>query len=190
MEDTPSWLEGHVESLQIPALTTARYDCPVCGAKNTFSVTDDGLQRKWYCFHADCNVKGYTGVTLNPDNAASVFKKKLQKSEEKAEDGIFVPDTFVPLSRSLDAEIYLRKVGVYDSYFQNRADIRYDVKKDRAVFMVKRRGVVVDAVGRLIIGTGPKWYRYANSRQPFVCGETLLRLSLKTVLVLVAVQIT
>ena len=45
MIDTPSWLEGHVESLQIPALTTARYDCPVCGAKNTFSVTDDGLQR-------------------------------------------------------------------------------------------------------------------------------------------------
>ena len=75
MVDTPSWLEGHVESLQIPALTTARYDCPVCGAKNTFSVTDDGLQRKWYCFHADCNVKGYTGVMLTSDNASSALRK-------------------------------------------------------------------------------------------------------------------
>ena len=146
MVDTPSWLEGHVESLQIPALTTARYDCPVCGAKNTFSVTDDGLQRKWYCFHADCNVKGYTGVTLNSENAASVFTKRASPNTPQASDSIYeIPHTFVPLSRNVDAELYLRKVGVYDSYLQNRADIRYDVKKNRVVFLVKK-GVIVDAV--------------------------------------------
>ena len=39
------------------------------------------------------------------------------------------------------------------------------------MFLVKKRGVVVDAVGRLINGTGPKWYRYSSSKQPFVCGE-------------------
>ena len=172
MIDTPSWLEGHVESLQIPALTTARYDCPVCGAKNTFSVTDDGLQRKWYCFHADCNVKGYTGVTLNSENAASVFTKRAIPNTPQVSDSICeIPHTFVPLSRNVDAELYLRKVGVYDSYLQNRADIRYDVKKNRVVFLVKKKGVVVDAVGRLINGIGPKWYRYANSKQPFICGE-------------------
>ena len=172
MIDRPSWLEGHVESLQIPALTTARYDCPVCGAKNTFSVTDDGLQRKWYCFHADCNVKGYTGVTLNSENAASVFAKRASPETPQVSDSIYeIPHTFVPLSRSVDAELYLRKVGVYDSYLQNRADIRYDVKKNRVVFLVKKKGVIVDAVGRLINGIGPKWYRYANSKQPFICGE-------------------
>ena len=172
MIDTPSWLEGHVESLQIPALTTARYDCPVCGAKNTFSVTDDGLQRKWFCFHADCNVKGYTGVMLTSDNASSAFKKSASKPAPPPTDSVFeVPHTFVQLSRSIDAELYLRKVGCYDAYLANRADIRYDIKKDRAVFLVKKRGVIVDAVGRLINGTGPKWFRYANSKQPFVCGE-------------------
>ena len=95
MVDTPSWLEGHVESLQIPALTTARYDCPVCGAKNTFSVTDDGLQRKWYCFHADCNVKGYTGVTLNSENAASVFTKRA--SPNTPNEWLFTVRIPVPL---------------------------------------------------------------------------------------------
>ena len=44
-------------------------------------------------------------------------------------------------------------------------------KRNRVVFLVKKKGVVVDAVGRLINGIGPKWYRYANSKQPFICGE-------------------
>lgn len=172
MQETPPWLAGHVESLPIPALTTARYDCPVCGAKNTFSVTDDGTQRLWYCFHADCNVKGRTGVTLDKDYAANVFKKRQPKPVPETTDSVFeIPHTFVKLSRSVDAELYLRKVGCYDAYLANRVDIRYDIKKDRAVFLVKKRGIVVDAVGRLINGVGPKWYRYANSKHPFLCGE-------------------
>ena len=172
MQETPPWLAGHVESLPIPALTTARYDCPVCGAKNTFSVTDDGTQRLWYCFHADCNVKGRTGVTLDKDYAANVFKKRQSKPVPETNDSVFeIPHTFVQLSRSVDAELYLRKVGCYDAYLANRADIRYDIKKDRAVFLVKKRGIVVDAVGRLINGVGPKWYRYSRSKQPFICGD-------------------
>ena len=169
---SPSWLAGHVESLDIPPMTTARYDCPVCAKKNTFSVTDDGMQRLWYCFHADCNVKGRTGVTLDKDHAGNVFKKAVPKPAPKSTDSLFeIPHTFVQISRSQDAELYLRKVGCYEAYLANRVDIRYDIKKDRAVFLVKKRGVVVDAVGRLINGIGPKWFRYSNSKQPFVCGE-------------------
>ena len=147
---SPSWLAGHVESLDIPPMTTARYDCPVCAKKNTFSVTDDGMQRLWYCFHADCNVRGRTGVTLDKDHAANVFKKAAPKPTTKPTDSLFeIPHTFVQVSRSQDAELYLRKVGCYEAYLANRVDIRYDI----------------------INGTGPKWYRYSSSKQPFVCGE-------------------
>lgn len=169
---SPSWLPGHVESLDIPACTTARYDCPVCGGKNTFSVTDDGHQRKWYCFHADCNVKGYTGVTLTKEYAKRAFKTQKtspQITEAKTTDFV-LPDTFVSVGRSLDAELYLRKYGAYDSYLSGAVDLRWDFKRGRVVFLVKHKGKVVDAAGRLIHGVGPKWYRYGSSRHPFYCG--------------------
>lgn len=168
---SPSWLAGHVESLDIPALTTARYDCPVCAKKNTFSVTDDGLQRLWYCFHADCNVSGRTGVTLSKQSAKTVFERPKQSSPITNKFSEFeMPDTFVSVGRSLDAELYLRKYGAYDSYLSGTADIRWDFKRGRLAFLVKHKGKIVDAAGRLIHGVGPKWYRYGSSRYPFYCG--------------------
>ena len=39
------------------------------------------------------------------------------------------------------------------------------------VFLVKDGNKVVDAVGRSIDGRSPKWYRYGNSKCPFVSGN-------------------
>ena len=168
---SPSWLAGHVESLDIPALTTARYDCPVCAKKNTFSVTDDGLQRLWYCFHADCNVSGRTGVTLSKQSAKTVFDRPKQSSPITNKFSEFeMPDTFVSVGRNLDAELYLRKVGAYDAYLSGLADIRWDFRMGRVVFIIKSGGKIIDAAGRLINGVGHKWHRYGSSKHPFICG--------------------
>ena len=81
MTKSPDWLTGYVESLDSQPLTNFRSDCPVCGKSNTFSVTDDGMQRLWYCFHADCNVKGRTGIKLTKEFASQALTKdKLTKS--------------------------------------------------------------------------------------------------------------
>jgi DNA primase len=82
-----------------------------------------------------------------------------------------IPNTFVSLSRNLDAELYVRSVHAYDAYLAGRADIRYDFRTGRVVYLVKHDGKVVDAVGRSINGKGAKWYRYGNSSIPFACGE-------------------
>ena len=76
---SPSWLQGYVESLDIQPLGRYRSDCPVCGKKNTFSVNDDGMQRLWFCFHADCNVSGRTGISLTRDFAKLAMKKSQSK---------------------------------------------------------------------------------------------------------------
>ena len=164
---SPTWLQSYVESLDIQPLGRYRSDCPVCARKNTFSVSDDGLQRLWYCFHADCNVSGRTGVTLTKEFA----KHALSRSQANApvprtRNTYELPDTFVSLSRNLDAELYVRSVHAYDAYLSGRADIRYDFKRNRVVFIVKDGNKVVDAVGRAMDGRSPKWYRYGNSRNP------------------------
>jgi hypothetical protein len=48
-----------------------------------------------------------------------------------------LPDTFVSLSRNLDAELYVKSVHAYDAYLSGRADIRYDFKRNRVAYIVK-----------------------------------------------------
>ena len=60
-------------------------DCPVCYKHNTFSVTDNGFERLWYCFHADCHTKGSTGIQLTKENSKVAFKEKITKQETNTE---------------------------------------------------------------------------------------------------------
>jgi hypothetical protein len=167
---SPSWLKSYVEGLDIVPNTKYRSDCPVCSKRNTFSVTDDGLQRLWYCFHADCNVSGRTGVTLSKHTTKDIFTPKQQPLSITNRFSEFeMPDTFVSVGRSLDAELYLRKVGAYDAYLAGAVDLRYDVRMNRVVFLIRDGKKVVDAAGRSLDGRGPKWYRYWHSSLPFTC---------------------
>jgi len=169
---SPSWLQGYVESLDIQPMGRYRSDCPVCGKKNTFSVNDDGMQRLWFCFHADCNVSGRTGISLTRDFAKLAIKKQESKILKDTLTKFELPNTFVSLSRNLDAELYVKSVNAYDAYLSGRADIRYDFKRNRVAYIVKNGNNAVDAAGRAIDGRNPKWYRYGNSSLPFSCGTS------------------
>lgn len=168
---SPSWLSSHVQSLEIAPFGRYRSDCPVCNKRNTFSVTDDGVQRFWFCFHADCNVKGRTSISLSREHAPQAFKKRSTPLPVTTTN-FEIPDTFVSLSRSLPALQYTRKVGCHYAYLLGKVDLRYDFKKDRVVFLVKDGSKIIDAVGRSLTDRAPKWYRYGNSGKPFVCGDS------------------
>tara|TARA_R100000388_G_scaffold15525_5_gene12382 strand:- start:248 stop:1072 length:825 start_codon:yes stop_codon:yes gene_type:complete len=168
---SPAWLKTYVEGLDIVPNTKYRSDCPVCAKKNTFSVVDNGLQRMWFCFHADCNVSGRTGVTLSRTSASTVFERSAAVAPPPRTSNTYeIPDTFVSVSRRVEAESYLRKVGAYDAYLCGAADIRYDVRMNRVAFLIRDGRKVVDAAGRALNDRTPKWYRYASSKHPFICG--------------------
>ena len=168
---TPNWLKSYVESLPIQTGGRLRSDCPVCGKSNTFSVTDNGMQRLWYCFHADCHTKGRTGVTLTKDTVKQAFAEKIAPTK-KTDKAFEIPNTFVSLSRNIDAESYVRRVGAYDAYLAGLVDIRYDVRQHRVVYLIKDKGRVVDAAGRALRDIKPKWYRYNDGKFPFCCGSS------------------
>ena len=167
----PRWIKGHVESLTIAPYGRFRSDCPACGKPNTFSVNDNGFERLWFCFHADCNVKGATGISLTKENSKSAFVKR-EPIKEEADIKFKIPDTFVSLSRNINAENYLKKTNSYDAYLAGLADIRYDFQRDRVAYLVKEGDKVVDATGRNLTDNKPKWLRYGNSKHPFVCGTS------------------
>jgi hypothetical protein len=166
---SPKWLKGYVESLTIAPYGRFRSDCPLCGKPNTFSVTDNGFERLWNCFHADCHTKGGTGISLTKDNSKQAFVKRQVKEEVTKVDFV-IPDTFVSLSRNINAENYVKEVQSYDAYLDGLADIRYDFQRDRVVYLVKDGDKVIDATGRSLTNSKPKWLRYGTSKMPFVCG--------------------
>ena len=170
-----NWIKNYVGNLHIVHNGRYRGDCPVCNRINTFSVTDTGFERLWNCFHADCNTGGSTGVQLTKENSKVAFKEQIEKEEKKETSEFVLPDTFVSLSRSINAENYVKEVNSYDAYLSGLADIRYDYQQDRVVFLVKSlsNGRVVDATGRSLNNNRkPKWRRYGNSKQPFLCGKS------------------
>lgn len=169
---TPNWLKSYVESLTISVGGRMRSDCPVCGKSNTFSVSDTGLQRLWFCFHADCHTKGCTDLTLTKEKAKTAFTKRVADKIVADKTSFQIPDTFVSLSRNLDAESYVKRVGAYDAYLAGRVDIRYDFRQHRVAYMIKQNGSVIDAAGRALRNIKPKWYRYNDRKYPFICGSS------------------
>ena len=165
------WIRNYVGNLHVVSYGRYRGDCPMCHRHNTFSVTDTGFERLYYCFHADCHTKGSTGVQLTKENSKVAFKERFTKQTSDTE--FVVPDTFVSLSRSKAAEAYVKRVGSYDAYLSGLADIRYDFQQERVVYLVKHNNKIVDATGRSLNGRKPKWRRYGNSRYPFLCGDKL-----------------
>ncbi len=168
-----NWIKNYVGNLHIVHNGRYRGDCPLCGKPNTFSVTDNGFERLWYCFQADCHTKGSTGIQLTKENSKVAFKEKIAKQETN--DDFEIPDTFVSLSRSKQAEEYVKRVGSYEAYLSGLVDIRYDLQQDRVVYLVKSisNGRVVDATGRSLTNRKPKWRRYGNSRTTFLSGNGL-----------------
>lgn len=171
----PNWIEDFVNDLPLQPNGRLRMDCPACGKKNTFSVGDDNGQRMWHCFHANCHTSGRTGLRIRKDTPYHPLLKKITLNGRGGDvSGVFsLPDTFVSLSREPAAESYVRRVNAYDAYREGRADIRYDFRMNRVVYLIKDGNKVVDAAGRsLDPNIKPKWWRYGKSGYPFISGRS------------------
>ena len=159
-----------IEGLSLPSDAQIRMDCPFCSGKNTLSVDTSENKINWYCFHASCSAKGKYQGEKNINYVNATFKQK-----EKSSDTEFkMPDSFKSTFSNEKAMKYIHKNNCSEAWAWGRADICYDVKQDRVVFLIKNRHShkIVGAVGRALNSmTYPKWYMYNNKDVPFKCGE-------------------
>ncbi len=148
-----------------------RLDCPSCGGKNTFSVTNLGTTIIFYCFRASCNFKGKRSADISIKTLMKEFKNPVENTPNLLDitSFMFIPET---PHRNRISE-YLHDTNCWDSYREGRADIRYDPKEDRVIFMIYKSVPVVSlvgAIGRKISRTdGSKWKRYGVGLTPFIC---------------------
>ena len=159
-----------VEGLSIPSDTEMRMDCPFCSNKNTLTIDTTNNSIGWYCFHASCTAKGRKQGEKNMSYVNTTFKQK----DESLDTEFYIPDSFKSVHSNEKAMMYLHKNNCWEAWSWGRADIKYDVKQDRVVFLIRNEHKAhehVGAIGRaLSSATYPKWYMYANKDVPFICG--------------------
>lgn len=162
-----------------PIGESRRSDCPKCGGRNSFTVTNDAGMVMYNCYKASCSFSGGFQGKMSGQDVLDLIRSVKQKPEYNN------TDTDEPFE--LPAYVKNRPYEVQkfkDHWGISGADILYDVREDRAVFPVyKDRHILVDAVGRslgkpvsIIASTSgpirsPKWKRYSKSKHPYITGE-------------------
>lgn len=160
-----------IKGLFLPPDTEIRLDCPFCLNKNTLAITTSGNSYRWYCFHASCKAKGKHEGEKTMSYVNATFQKK---DNQNIVTEFEIPDSFKSVYSNKKAMEYLNKNNCWEAWAWLRADIKYDVKQDRVVFLIKNRYTdkFVGAVGRALNkNVFPKWFMYGSKTVPFKSGQ-------------------
>jgi hypothetical protein len=149
-----------------------RMDCPFCSGTNTLTIKRENADLLWYCFHASCSAKGNHEGEMTMEQVYQTVVKQNEYGNQK--EHIFTqPKSFVSIFSTDKCTDYLKKNHCIESYIKGKAEIKYDVKQHRAVFIIKEKEKVKGAVGRgLNSQVYPKWFMYGDKSYPFICGNT------------------
>jgi len=146
-----------------------RMDCPFCQGTNTLTIKRNNSDLLWYCFHASCSAKGNHEGEMTMEQ---VINTVVTKEKEKEKDFV-MPKSFVSIFSTDKCTDYLKKNHCMESYIQGNAEIKYDVKQNRAVFIIKEKEKIRGAVGRgLTSQVYPKWFMYGDKSYPFISGDS------------------
>jgi len=143
-------------------MPTWRGNCPDCGGRNTLSISNELGELKWFCFKAHCTTKGrsmikrsvdeiLTSIVGLPPTQLTTFELPLHFTAVESN------------STATRASMYLRKINM-----EQFVQIKYDPKLNRLVYLITRGKRVIDAIGKSLDGTLPKWWKYGKSGRSFI----------------------
>ena len=150
-----------INDLDLPIGHSKRMNCPVCKGRNTFSVTNNMGRLVWNCYKVSCTVSGRTKIKMSVEDIKTYYNQKKVVSNDFS-----LPEYCVKVNDKKLALDFLHKWGL----LYLTSELLFDVKENRLVFPVLDHNKVVDAAGRALTSSLPKWKRYGNSGIPFSFG--------------------
>jgi hypothetical protein len=142
---------------------THRGNCPVCNRHNTFTVSNDTGSLLYNCYAHSCNLKGSYRVGMTVEDLKAFFANRSKEVQVKP----FVLPEYVVYDDE-ETALYAEEYALDYKHL----DLRFDVRDRRVVFPIVHGGVMVDAIGRSIVGAQPKWKRYGEARTAYVIGRS------------------
>lgn len=156
-----------VKSYKIREDQTYRGNCPFCGGKNTFGISNTNGELRWNCYKASCDAHGRNSGLASLQSV----KDRLSKLEHKANGLAPIPELLVPVNHKSDVIEYLKSVNSYEAYMSRLVDIRYSPVEDRVMFPVWNGNVIEGYSGRALNYPFPKWKKYGTITNLFSCGR-------------------
>jgi len=146
---------------------TERYDCPVCGGRNTFTVTNNQGTIIFNCYRAGCSARGAWHKGRTREELKSLKDKRTSSPKP-----FKLPDYIQYGLANSKVVQYLHKHYCRD--FAHRLPIAYDPRQDRILFLIKDEDTIIGAVGRDLSGKSKlKSLNYHdNISKPFIIGDT------------------
>lgn len=143
-----------------------RVDCPFCGGRNTFGISNKDGKRIWHCFKASCGIRGSEGVGME---TTSVLKRIHSTHESLPEK----PKLPIPIHLSDPSNHpaviqYLEDNNCIHALENNFIRIMYAPTDKRVLFFNPDSS---GAVGRSLVGAKPKWKRYGSIEGVMAVGK-------------------
>lgn len=157
-------IRQHIEDLNLAVGMTHRSNCPACKRDNTFTVSNDNGTLIYNCYANSCNISGAHRIGLSIDDIKQYFSTGAFANTK--DPAPFVMPEYVVYNDE-ETALYAGEYALDYKYL----DLRFDVRERRVVFPIVHDGVLVDAIGRSLIGEQPKWRRYGEARTAYIIGN-------------------
>jgi hypothetical protein len=164
-----SKLRDHLSTLSLTDGGTVTTDCPVCGGQKKFTASKVNGLTLYNCYRLGCGVRGATSDGRTADDIKKLLTnfRGMPSAQVKVVEAMVLPIT---LSYDLSDERLQRFIHRWKLH---EVPMMYDIAEERAVFLIHDNiGRLIDAVGRSLNGSIPKWRRYSNAANYYYYGHT------------------
>lgn len=152
-----------VQQIRCKENETKRINCPFCGGKYTFTISNNDGSLVWNCYKASCGARGAKRVGYSIKAIKSKFDKSCNGCSNSCcteKRTLSLPSVNSSVDNHPDVINYLRNNNCYNAYEDKAVDITYDPANDRVLFwMNNNEGAVGRALNK---NTKPKWLSYGN----------------------------
>jgi hypothetical protein len=157
-------LKEYIEDLYLKSDENFRGDCPVCGSFNTFTATREDGVVLYNCFKLDCVTQGMQNINLSILEIEKKIANYRKESVSNVIPTFIIPEYITyPEPSQTNYHRFVSRWGLENEYM----DVMYDVKDERVVFLIRDKHKVIDAIGRSLNGSVPKWFRYTGNATVF-----------------------
>ena len=157
-------IKEYIEDLDLFDGVGVRSDCPVCNGSNSFTATKDDGVVLYNCYKLSCSlVSGFVPINLTAEEIVARLST-LKETKPVSIPTYTIPEYITyPEPSQTNYHRFVSRWGLENEYL----DVMYDVKDERVVFLIRDKHKVIDAIGRSLNGSVPKWLRYTGNATVF-----------------------
>jgi len=145
---------------------TRRIDCPFCGGRNTFTLSNVDGKRVWNCYKASCGIRGVASGERTLDG----LRRKLNGGicDTNTRRRVELPRHTSNPRHHEDVMRYLQAVHSIEAFNEGLCTIRFSPADNRVLFYMNSGE---GAMGRALDNRKPKWKAYGNTSGLLTVGE-------------------